>query len=235
MSWSSLAGELYNWFTGRPSQSSWSTPSYADICTTRAYLKTLNLPTEIVLQILDYAEYWPKYEIEHRQTTAANARHGRGTAAALCLSVSLYDNPLVEGLQRNGEMPKVKSVEFEIESADQGWTSENTRGTFNTSSWLEVSILRDMDSGDARGSGHNNSNLSSPLDYHNSLSTEGLVQRPASAQQGPQGGEGDFAWYLQGNRVVAGFCDYRVCGPRIGAQRTRVMREQAAERASSES
>lgn len=209
---------LYDWVTGQSSQPPFSTPSYADVRTARAHLKALNLPTEIILQILDYAEYWPKYEIEHRQTTAANARHGHGTAAALCFSASLYDNPLVEALKANGETPKVKSVEFEVESADQGWTSEDTKGTFHTSSWVEVSILRGMDRGTAQEGGRDDYTLSSPLDYHNSLSSEGLVKRPASAQQGPQGGEGDFAWYLQGNRVVAGFCNYQTLWTEDGSQ-----------------
>jgi hypothetical protein len=30
------------------------------------------------------------------------------------------------------------------------------------------------------------------------------VKRPETAEQGPQGGEGGFAWYLQGNRVAVG-------------------------------
>ncbi|KAH7394134.1 hypothetical protein DE146DRAFT_660837 [Phaeosphaeria sp. MPI-PUGE-AT-0046c] len=221
MSLSSMIGGLYEWFSGQSSRSSWSAPSYADVCTARAYLKALSLPTEIVLQILESAEYWPKYEVEHRRTTAANARHGRGTAA-LCFSESLYDNSLVDELRANGEMPKVKSIEFDIESADQGWTSEMTQGTFNTSSWLEVSILRNMNRDSAHTTGHDAYTYNSPLDYHDSLSGEGLVKRPASALQGLQDGEGDFAWYLQGNRVVAGFCNYRVlwtadgCGANVG-------------------
>lgn len=210
MSLSSVIGGIYSWISGQPSQPPWCTPSYADVCTARAHLKALDLPTEIILQILDYAEYWPKYEYEHRRTTAANARHGRGTVAALCFSQSPYDNPLVEEIRANGETPKVKSIEFNIESADQGWTTENTRGTFHTSSWVEVSILRRMNRDAAQTSGYENDTLCSPLNYHNILSSEGLVKRPASAHQGPQGGEGDFAWYLQGNRVVAGFQSYRV-------------------------
>jgi hypothetical protein len=101
-----------------------------------------------------------------------------------------------------------------VTSRDQGWTSENTRGTFSTSSWLEVSILRDELNINSLLPTPRlvNTWINSPLDYHTNMVGRGwsLVKRPESALQGPQGGEGDYAWYLQGNRVVAGPQDYHV-------------------------
>ena len=41
-----------------------------------------------------------------------------------------------------GETIKLKKMEFRIQSRDQGWTSEGGQGGFETSSWVEVSILR---------------------------------------------------------------------------------------------
>jgi len=37
-----------------------------------------------------------------------------------------------------------------------------------------------------------------------------LVKRPESALQGPQDGEGDLAWYLQGNRVAGPKDEYQI-------------------------
>jgi hypothetical protein len=208
-----------HWLLDTPEPTGPFTPNYADVCRARALLKTLKLPTELVLSILDYAQYWPAAEFSRaRSPVRANASGNRPCAATLCLEANLYAAPVVEEARLRGETAKVKRIEFDITSKDQGWTSENTRGTFSTSSWLEVSILR-------RHTSSSNSLLptprlvntwiSSPMDYHNHIVTNeapewSLVKRPESALQGPQGGEGDYAWYLQGNRVMAGSQDYHI-------------------------
>lgn len=111
-------------------------------------------------------------------------------------------------------MPKIRSIEFQIESHDQGWTSERTHGTFSTSSWLEVSILRTDGADISRVPTPQflGGRFSNPSHFHDGVSNFGwyLVKRPHEAEQGPQGGEGDFAWYLQGNRVAAKKGKYQV-------------------------
>lgn len=187
------------------------TPTYTTVCHARALLQALNLPTELVLQILDHAQYWP----HHTYTTAfdspkiASAQVGRPSHATLCLAAAVYSNPTVSHIRRRGEHPKIKRVDFELVSRDQGWTSENTKGTFATSSWLEVSILR-------YAHGSTTADPTTLLQHVQLVcpvvAGEGweLAQRPQAAEQGPQGGEGEIAWYLQGNRVAAKHGEYRV-------------------------
>lgn len=126
------------------------TPTYASICQARILLKSLNLPTELVLAILEYAEYWVQVSFstsDNTRPSIANAGGGRATAAAMCLSADIYNAPLVREMGSSGgggETVKLKKMEFRIQSRDQGWTSEGGQGGFATSSWVEVSILRRM-------------------------------------------------------------------------------------------
>jgi hypothetical protein len=190
-------------------------PSYADVCTARAHLRALGLPTELALLVLDYAEYWPPHDFHshpHRPSKAIAGINNGSTAAALCMVAPVFDNTTANSIREAGETPKIKSIEFEIVSRDQGWTSEDTQGTYHTSSWLEVSIARRTEHGGDVPLPESSGRLSSPLDFHQGVSSEGwqLVKRPESAERGPQGGEGDFAWYLQGNRVAKTVDGYRV-------------------------
>lgn len=191
-------------------------PTYKDVCRARALLKALKLPTEIVLQILDHAHYWPVSETktQFHKPCIASAGPIFSSSAALCFEANIFDNASLKDILRSGERFKIKGVEFTIASGDQGWTSENTHGTFSTSSWLEVSILRNatVDIDSMHLMNLSRPWTSSPLDFHNGVVDRGLllVKRPESAMQGPQDGEGDLAWYLQGNRVAAGNNEYRV-------------------------
>jgi hypothetical protein len=190
------------------------TPTYNDVCQARALLKSLNLPTELVLSMLDYAQYWPIHHITGGGAKAA-AQNDRPSAATLSLSINLFDTPVVTEALASGEHAKIKRIEFTVRSRDQGWTSERTQGTFSTSSWTEVSILRDTSNTNSRIPPPRPVDMwvRSPQDYHTNAVDRGwsLVKRPESALQGPQGGEGDFAWFLQGNRVAAGDSEeYRI-------------------------
>ncbi|KAJ4365844.1 hypothetical protein N0V83_008465 [Neocucurbitaria cava] len=205
-----------DWLRGPSQPSGPFTPTYEDVCRARALLKALQLPTELVLDILEHARYWPINEfntVPNRHIVAAS-RGGRPSAATLCLDAGIFNNPTVNAIRAGGERPRIKSVEFDIVSHDQGHTSEGTEGTFTTSSWLEVSILRNETNSIYRLPGPRlvNTWISSPLDFHTNMVGRGwfLVSRPKSAQQGPQDGEGDLSWYLQGNRVTAGREKYRV-------------------------
>ncbi len=215
----------FEWFQSQPPPPEGPfVPEYDDVRRARALLRTLKLPMELVLDILDRARYWPSYEFKtdvNRYSNdnarfTATARYGRPAAATLCLDAAVFDNPIVDSIRAGKEMLKIKAIEFDIVSRDQGWTSENTTGTFSTSSWLEVSILRSETNSSTRmpGSRLVNTWISSPHDYHNNINTAGrgwfLAKRPEHARQGPQAGEGDFAWYLQGNRVASGREEYHV-------------------------
>jgi len=190
--------------------------TYRDVCRARALLSSLRLPTELVLQVLNYAEYWTAhtYEASIQGPAVATAQGARSAVAILCFEADVFTNPVTEDARRCGEQGKIKSVAFDIASRDQGWTSENSHGTFWTSSWTEVSILRD-----ASGNIHRPLHLcvmddpiSSPQDLDAAMTDRGwsLVKRPESALQGPQDGEGDLAWYLQGNRVAGPKDEYQI-------------------------
>jgi hypothetical protein len=214
MSLLSTIGGLFGWT--QPPSSTWHYPSYEDVCEARAHLKALNLPTELVLQILDHAQYWPQVDFaaNPRQPIVAASQGNQNCYAALCLDAGVFDNAVVSAIRKGGEVAKIKSLEFHMVSRDQGWVSGNTRGTYSTSSWLEVSILRSLndDHRQSPTTHYQNVDFYSPSDFHEAVSDDGweLVKRPESAEQGPQGGEGDFAWYLQGNRVAVGWDEYRV-------------------------
>jgi len=220
----SAIGRLLGFAQDEPPRPGCSIPSYDDVCQARASLKALGLPTELVLQILDFAHYWPQHEYfsNFRQPKLAAAQGGRPSHATLCADMDALNNTTVEEVRRCGETCKIKSVEFNVASLDQAWTSENTHGTFHTSSWLEVSILRRVKDKTTAETGPRLSHirLSDPSDYHQTVSSQGwsLVKRPESAKQGPQDGEGDFAWYLQGNRVAVGLEEYRIVWSADGQQ-----------------
>ena len=181
---------------------------YDDVLQVRALLKALGLPMELALEILDRAEYWPtrQFSMGEGSTVKVAATMFRSSVAGLCLDIDVFNHPSVHSLREGGEKVKVKAIDFHIRSRDQGWTSEPTQGTFSTSSWLETSILRGVDDYNTKlpPSCWLDSVFESPQSFQQHITPHGwqLVRRPEYAEQGPQGDEGDLAWYLQGNRVA---------------------------------
>ncbi|PVH95382.1 hypothetical protein DM02DRAFT_600887 [Periconia macrospinosa] len=193
----------------RPPEVQKSRPSYTDVCVVRAMLNSLRLPTELVLEILKYAQYEPKVECRSSvRTTAAYSEMGRGHVhGKACLAFDNLDKSMLQILDIKAGKAKIKELDFTFRSMDQGWTTENTHGTFNTSSWLEVSIIRPNDATSGFNA-HNpilyQAHLKSPEDLEQSLEQHGasFVRRPVSATWGPQDGEAPVAWHLQANRVA---------------------------------
>jgi hypothetical protein len=206
-------------------------PEYEDVCKARAALAALNLPMELVLHILEYAEYWPSLTWSTSQINNGNSVAGiaGNHEASVCIDVPVTKNFMTTNIGSTEKKMEIKSIEFLVKSQDQGWTSEMSRGTFNTSSWLEVSILRKTNdqADDLIG-------LRDQLEFNNpttrlfqdprclqrKLIMRGytLVKRPEHFSQGPQEGEGDLAWYLQGNRVAAPLDTYNIVWTRVGYQ-----------------
>lgn len=103
-------------------------PSYADVCVARAMIKALKLPTELVLDILDRACYWP-HQVYTMQGNGCKAVAGvGGQGASICLDVPVLKQSLIRGF--GGERLRVKELEFVFSSHDQGWSSESTHGMF---------------------------------------------------------------------------------------------------------
>jgi hypothetical protein len=109
------------------------TPSYADICDARNLLRSLKLPAELVLQILDDAEYWPSLRFTGQGTTRAGARADYPDSATVQFSAGILPANIREelGIRGENENPKLREVEFEILSRDQGWTSKGTESEYN--------------------------------------------------------------------------------------------------------
>lgn len=119
-------------FTWRPPGSNTQLSlSYADLCIARALLQT-KLPTELVLQILNYAEYWPShiFEMQHKCDVRAYSGSSHGK---VCLDVDVVPDKVKKIFR--GENVRVKAVEFTITSRDQGWTSEDCKGRSPGDSW----------------------------------------------------------------------------------------------------
>ncbi|EOA89320.1 hypothetical protein ACJQWK_09232 [Exserohilum turcicum] len=115
-------------------------PSRRDVLRTRALLHyRLGLPNELVLDILDKAHYWVERirEFTRHEVLLDDEFSLNYSAACPCLGI-YFDSPPT----RSREKTKLREMEFLIVSHDQGWTTEDTAGTFKTSSWFEVSILR---------------------------------------------------------------------------------------------
>ncbi|KAL5431948.1 hypothetical protein PMIN07_008807 [Paraphaeosphaeria minitans] len=180
--------------------------SYADICVTRAMLKTLGLPTKLVLEILAHAQYEPVVEFASSHRAVAEALMGAATSAYVCLPAEVASRNTIRRISGPNVRLKVKEIRFDVKSKDQGWTSENTTGTFNTSSWLEVSIFRPGPQFSSLGDlPFWTREYDNPQELQEQLSPTGhkLVDaRPGIASVGAQGGEPPLAWYLQGNKVA---------------------------------
>lgn len=176
-------------------------PSYADIAVVRAMLKALGLPTELVLLVLDFALYEPVLTFTSQQSHEAVA--GR-LDAVLCLDIPILAEETCHQLCAPPTTAKVKEVHFQISSHDQGWTSVTTPGSYETTSWMEVSILRPIVDPLPPPQALVFRDLNCPRDLQERLGQQGfkLVSRPERADFGPQGGEGHVAWWLQGNQVA---------------------------------
>jgi hypothetical protein len=107
-------------------------PSYADACSVLEILKFFKLPTELALEVLEHAAYWPSWQSSMRQSchasTNAGLRRNQGGAhdAVICFDSPMPDSQLLPYIEQKSI--KIKEVQFDFVSRDQGWTSENTTG-----------------------------------------------------------------------------------------------------------
>lgn len=192
------------------------TPSYADICIVRAMLKSLKLPTELVLEILAYAEYEPVIAFAGgSRAVLATAHMGAANSAKTCLRAGVLSADTIHRISGPKVTLRVKEINFDFTSRDQGWTSENTRGSYDTSSWLETSIFRPSSRDVSAKHLDNIDNYDGLNEVQDHLMTRGygrLIDKPTGQTAiGAQDSEPPVAWYLQGNKVCERQnCDYQV-------------------------
>lgn len=191
-------------------------PEGRDTRHVRGILSSLGLPMELVLLVLDHARYWTRRATERdAELKIRDWNHSLDHSSAVVNhshQVFLHPNSY-------GETPKVRRITFDILSHDQGWTTEPTKGTYKTSSWFEVSIVRgsrDTPRHEAKGTfftdveGARNHIWGSHFVQRPSLALEEQrkhcaemikVTRPTWNSEREIPGEGTHAWYLQGNEV----------------------------------
>lgn len=197
-------------------------PMLRDVQRVCTILVSLRLPMELVLCILDEAHYWVEVETSSRDHVilADGAWSLDYSATYPYLYVPAYH-------KAHAPLLKIREIEFTIVSHDQGWTTEDTQGTYQTSSWFEASIirpkglpltrhhrglrrLRDMH---VRGETVDGICAASEI-IHSSGMVE-LVRRPSPTVEpqrlhcaemintkSPCVKEGERAWYIQGNEVA---------------------------------
>ncbi|KAH7137931.1 hypothetical protein B0J11DRAFT_399971, partial [Dendryphion nanum] len=186
--------------------------SYEDVRDSRDILQSLRLPMELVLEILEYARYWPcqRFGIQHP------VRVGAGPSddpVKLCLDAGVLTPGYIDSFR--GENPKIKEIIWDIRSRDQGWTSEGTEGTFRSSSWLEVSILRpgsDSITNTPIRDEYVGTYTISPETFNRDTRFRDwrLVARPDDIDREHQNMDPNYSWHLQSNRVAHQIEHYRV-------------------------
>lgn len=195
-------------------------PNQSDIRATRTILASLGLPTELILYTLDLARYWTRniIEVSDHHVLMDEDWNLEYTAAYpyLLFPVSFSAEP-------DGEQPKLRELEFLIVSHDQAWTTEDTKGTYKTSSWFEVSQCRT----DNPWSIPERSQYCNVEEARHIWGEWGATLLPRPSQEmepqrchcpemmkvswgdnnvepKPDLDEGTHAWYLQGNEVARG-------------------------------
>jgi hypothetical protein len=205
-------------------------PTRDDLESARAILTSFHLPNELALWILDEAHYWVEVETYSKEhiILVDGAWSLDYSATYPYIYVPAY--PWLGLPLAPKEQLKIREISFTIVSHDQGWTTEDKQGTYQTSSWFEASIvrpkgvplsqrhrlqpgLRRLREMNVRGQTVDGVCAASDI-MHSSGMVE-LVRRPSSGiesqrshctemievkSQGVK--EGEYAWYLQGNEVA---------------------------------
>jgi hypothetical protein len=97
-------------------------PTERDLREARSVLASLGFPTELVLDILEFARYWP--EVTHDSTSQMSLRDRDWSLNASTISLYLEAHIPQDDPRFADSKVKVKEIEFTIVSHDQGWTTE---------------------------------------------------------------------------------------------------------------
>ncbi|KAK8164722.1 hypothetical protein BKA80DRAFT_308924 [Phyllosticta citrichinensis] len=130
---------------GASSSSPSFTPRVRDVHVAKQLLMRppCNLPLELVVLVLDYAEYWPvlaRAERADRVRLDADFLPGNCIAGLYLASPAL---PLAD--VERGERAKPREVRVWVKSRDQGWVSQDRRGLdpyAQSYSWFDACIFR---------------------------------------------------------------------------------------------
>jgi hypothetical protein len=196
------------------------TPTLKDIESVVAILAAFKLPSELALLVLDYAHYWRAIR---KESISPLVLVDEDWSLDYSAAYPYFCVPVPVDADRQNVPLKIREIAFTIVSHDQGWTTESTKGTYETSSWFEVSILRSNEARprlrepflrrlNARRETAESITAASRIMFADD--SFGLLRRPSSVME-PQRlhctemmevksegvEEGEYAWYLQGNEV----------------------------------
>ncbi|KAF8466716.1 hypothetical protein BDZ91DRAFT_724863 [Kalaharituber pfeilii] len=105
----------------------------------------LQLPVEIALLILDFADYTPALTARMAKQTKVSASYAK-TNDSNAATALLVTDPIPKGA-------KVKSITWWTKSNDQGWSGERAPGEYAASwTWFEACILRHSNAATSSGS-----------------------------------------------------------------------------------
>lgn len=179
----------------------------------RAMLLHLGLPAELVLDIMELAEYYPTISAERGDNI--NIRADQRTRGDYCSALLYLVSPPLPDC-REGESWRMKKVTWTIEGHDQGWGGDHPGlcdashancqltdsirllGTFHGAySWYEACIFRPRPDGDGLADGAEDLEF---LETHNLYRTPDDVQGKTHWDLVPNGDS--LIWRVQNNRVA---------------------------------
>ncbi|RPD66617.1 hypothetical protein L227DRAFT_649307 [Lentinus tigrinus ALCF2SS1-6] len=173
----------------------------------RAILLHLGLPAELVLDIMELAEYYAIVKAE--RTDGVTLRADQHTHMDHCSALLYLVTPPLPDC-KEGE--SAKKVVWVIEGHDQGWGGQHP-GTFHGAySWYEACIFRSRP-------GETDSDSAADAEF---LDTHNLYRKPEDVREEihwdlvPNGDS--FVWRVQGNRVAAREFEQHVIEWRAGEQ-----------------
>lgn len=102
------------------------TPSRTSVCKVRSILSSFDIPTELVLYIMDIAEYYPTLRTERTDDVTIAAGWHHDTEAYWAAKLYLVSKALPRS--PDDLFWGVRKVSWELEGHDQGWADE-CRGT----------------------------------------------------------------------------------------------------------
>lgn len=102
-------------------------PSEHEVREARNIVASLGFPAELVLAILDFARYWP--EITNESVVHSVLLDEEWSLDFSAASIYLWAELPQPDARYEDENPKMREIEFTIVSHDQGWTTEDTKGS----------------------------------------------------------------------------------------------------------
>ena len=127
-----LISQSHSHHSDRPMHS--EAVSRTSVSEVRSILSSLDMPPELVLRIMDIAEYCPALCAERSDEVEIEAGGHDSTEACWAAKLYLVSEPLPRSPE--DQFWRVKKVMWELEGHDQGWTTSHHEGMGHRRSWV---------------------------------------------------------------------------------------------------